>query len=120
MGLFSEYLPPCFYLDNYILGSPPSENCDYIAPYCFTMSRYTKDNVRRNVFIPEIRSYLVVQNYIKQQSIIKELIEFTESEKFSFSPIIASEDSIIVHEVSYAGEVTDSRVWSSINKWKYF
>lgn len=102
-GYFSEYLPPCFKLDPKVFLAVPPEKCDLIEPYCFTMSRYNGNDARRNIFIPEIGSYVVVQNYIKQEQITKELIEFSETEEVSFSPILAKDDSIMRHEQSYSG-----------------
>lgn len=64
-GLFSEYLPPCFKLDKIFFRRIPPQNCDLIPPICFTMSRYNANDARRNIFIPEIGSYLVMCNYIK-------------------------------------------------------
>lgn len=102
-GFFSEYLPPCFKLDSKVFMRVPSENCDLIEPYCFTMSRYNGNDARRNIFIPEIGAYVVVRNYIRQEHIVKELIEFTETEEASFSPILGRNDSIMRHEQSYNG-----------------
>ncbi len=102
-GFFSEYLPPCFKLDLKVFMRAPSENCDLIEPYCFTMSRYNGNDARRSIFIPEIGSYVVVRNYIRQEHIVKELIEFTETEESSFSPILGQNDSIMRHEQSYKG-----------------
>ena len=103
-GFFSEYLPPCFKLDKRVLLCPPSEECDLVAPICFTMSRFNKTNGRRNVFIPEIGSYLVSYNYIRENDIIKELIKFSEKSKVSFSPILGTDNSIVTHEQTYFGE----------------
>lgn len=100
-GFFSEYLPPCFKLDSYTLSVPPPHNCDLIEPYCFTMSRYNENDARRSIFIPEIGAYLVTRNYIKQEKILQELIEFSESVDMSFSPILNGDDEIVRHEQSY-------------------
>lgn len=100
-GLFSEYLPPCFKLDKRIFLHPPAEKCDLIAPVCFTMSRYNGNDARRNIFIPEIGSYVVTQQYVKREHIVQELIEFSESRDASFSPILGKDDSIVRHEQAY-------------------
>ena len=100
-GFLSEYLPPCFELNKKAFLKAPSENCDLIDPYCFTMSRYNGNDARRNIFIPEIGSYVVVRNYIRQEHIVKEIIEFTESDDASFSPILGKDDSVMRHEQSY-------------------
>ena len=102
-GFFSEYLPPCFKLDPKVFRTAPSESCDLIEPYYFTMSRYNGNDARRSIFIPEIGAYLVVRNYIRQEHIVEELIEFTETEEASFSPILGQNDSIMRHEQSYFG-----------------
>lgn len=102
-GFFSEYLPPCFKLDPKVFLRVPSESCDLIEPYCFTMSRYNNNDARRNIFIPEIGAYTVVRNYIRQEQIVKDLVEFTENNDASFSPILGKNDSIVRHEQSYGG-----------------
>ena len=100
-GLFSEYLPPCFKMDRSALCNGPSDPCDLIPPYSFTMSRFSSDGSRRSIYIPEVGAYVVTRNYIKQEQIIDELIRFTESSKNSFSPIIGAEDTIMMHEQVY-------------------
>lgn len=100
-GFFSEYLPNCFSLDKKILKIVPSETFDKVSPLTFTMSRYTKNQGRRTISIPEICSYLVVQNYIKEESIIKELVEFTQTSNCSFSPILSEGGDVVRHETIY-------------------
>jgi hypothetical protein len=65
------------------------------------MSRYNRNDARRNIYIPEIGSYIAVQQYMKQEGIIKEIIEFTEDSNNSFSPILGDNDNIMLHEQSY-------------------
>lgn len=103
---FSEYLPPCLKLDKKTFLRPPAEKCDLIAPVCFTMSRYNGNDARRNIFIPEIGSYVVTQQYIKREHIIQELIEFSETSDASFSPILGENDNIVRHEQVYGEPVT--------------
>lgn len=100
-GFFSEYLPPCFSLDEKVLRNPPPKDCDTIAPYCFSMSRFNGNDARRTIFIPEIGSYLAVYQYMCDNKIIQELIEFTEGQRHSFSPILGENDTIIRHEQVY-------------------
>lgn len=102
-GFFSEYLPPCLKLDPKVFMKAPSENCDLIEAYCFTMSRYNGNDARRSIFIPEIGAYIVVRNYIRQEHIVRDLVEFTERDEASFSPILSKDDSIMRHEQSYRG-----------------
>lgn len=110
-GLFSEYLPPCFKLDHRVFCWPPEESCDLIPPYCFTMSRFNGKQARRNIYIPEIGSYVVTHTFIKNSNILKELIEFTESNSQSFSPILGEDDTIMKHEQSY--DIVDIQVETS-------
>ena len=104
-GFFSEYLPPCFKLSEKVLQYIPKENCDVIAPCSFTMSWYNSRNARRTIFIPEIDSYLVAQNYMRENGIIQELIELSEQSHFSFSPILDENNEITSHEEHYMGHV---------------
>lgn len=105
-GFFSEYLPPCFKLDPKVFLRVPPEGCDLIEPYCFTMSRYNNKDARRNIFIPEIGAYAVLENYIREEQIVKDIVEFTENNDESFSPILGKNDSIMRHEQSYGGTTT--------------
>lgn len=102
-GLFSEYLPPCFHMNRTALCFAPSENCDLIAPVCFSMSRFADNGARRNIFIPEVGSYVVLQNYIRQENILQELIQFTEqhNDSVSYSPILDDQGAIVMHEQAY-------------------
>lgn len=100
-GFFSEYLPPCFKISKVFFTHIPREKCDLIKPLCFTMSRFNSNESRRNIFIPEFGSYLVLSNYIKKENIIQELIDFCESEHVSFSPILSNDDTIMQHEQAY-------------------
>lgn len=113
-GLFSEYLPPCFSLPQTALCNAPVENCDLIPPYCFTMSRFNGNDARRNIYIPEIGAYVVARNYIRDQKILKDLIEFTdEYGTSSFSPIVSVDDSIVRHEQAYDIEFDIDEIPSS-------
>ena len=100
-GFFSEYLPPCFYLNPSVLNHTPPQKCALIPPYSFSMSRFNGNEARRTIFIPEIGSYIVAYMYMKENDIIKELIEFSESQHYSFSPILGQDDSIVRHEEVY-------------------
>lgn len=105
-GFFSEYLPFCFSLPKKVLNYPPPQNCDLIAPYSFSMSRYNGNDARRTIFIPEIGSYIAAYSYMTNNDIFKELIEFTESNEHSYSPILWSDDSIVFHEQAYGNGVS--------------
>lgn len=112
-GFFSEYLPPCFSLSEKVLNYIPPKNCDLIAPYNFSMSRYNGNDARRTIFIPEIGSYIAAYSYMKDNSIFQELIEFTESSDHSFSPILWSDDSIVRHEQAYGNGISDKSTLTS-------
>lgn len=103
-GFFSEYLPSCFLLRKEVLNYPPSQKCDLIPPYSFSMSRFNGNDSRRTIFIPEIGAYIAAYEYMKNNHIIQELIEFSESSNNSFSPILGKEDTIVKHEQSYGKE----------------
>lgn len=105
-GFFSEYLPPCFSLSEKVLNYVPTKKCDLIAPYSFSMSRYNENDARRTIFIPEIGSYIAAYSYMNNNSIFQELIEFTESNNHSFSPILWSDDSIVRHEQAYGNDIS--------------
>lgn len=100
-GFFSEYLPPCFQVNIDVFKFPPPKTCDTIAPYTFTMSRFNGNDARRIISIPEIGSYVATHNYINEQNLIKDLIEFTERSNASFSPVLGQDNSIIRHEQAY-------------------
>ena len=100
-GFFSEYLPPCFSLNRKALNYTPTENCDLIPPYSFSMSRFNGNDARRTIFLPEIGSYVVAYRYMRDKRIIQELIEFTEKQHHSFSPILGENNSIVRHEQVY-------------------
>mgnify|MGYP007054926508 CR=1 FL=1 len=51
------------------------------------MSRFNQNDARRIISIPEIGAYAVVHAYMKEKHIVKDLIEFTENNPCSFSPI---------------------------------
>lgn len=117
-GFFSEYLPPCFKLDENMIKNIPKQNCDLIEPYKFTMSRMNKNNARRNIYIPEFGSYLVAQNFMNQNNIIKDLIELSDKSTVSYSKILNPDDDIIFHEESYdiSNEDVDRIVSEFTNK----
>jgi hypothetical protein len=102
-GLFSEYLPPCFKLDEKMFKKIPGMDCDVIEPYSFNMSRFNDNDSRRTIFIPEICSYLVLNNYIKENKILEELIDFIDKNSSSFSKIIGEDGDLIKYDEDYLG-----------------
>ena len=105
-GFFSEYLPPCFKLDEKVLNLTPCQKSDSIQPYSFTMSRFTENEARRTLSIPEIGAYLALNQYIKNNEIIEELLEFIENNPVSFSKVIMKDGSIVKHDQVYGGDET--------------
>lgn len=112
-GFFSEYLPCCFSVPNNINKFLPGDSCDIIEPYSFTMSRYNGNDSRRTIFIPEIGSFLTACEHMKRNLIYQELIEFSESSKHSFSPILKEDNSIVKHEQVYGDDILDTRSYSA-------
>lgn len=100
-GFYSEYLPPCFSLNEKVLLNPPVSDCDLIPPYSFTMSRFNGNDARRTLFIPEIGAYLAAQSYMDENDIIQELIEFSQYDEHSFSHILSGDETIVRHEQVY-------------------
>lgn len=105
-GFFSEYLPPCFKLDEKALDLTPSTRSDSIQPYSFTMSRFTENEARRTLSIPEIGAYLALNQYMENNEIIEELLEFIENNPVSFSKVIMNDGSIVKHDQVYGGDET--------------
>ena len=104
-GLFSEYLPPCFKLDERMFCNIPENNCDLIQPYSFTMSRFNTNDSRRTIFIPEIGAHAVLNHYIEENKILEEILNFIDDDEFSFSKIIMDDGSIRKHEQVYGIEI---------------
>ncbi len=108
-GFFSEYLPPCFSIDEKLLqiGAPASKG-DFINPYCYTMSRFDSVGGRRNIYVPEISSYLALYYFMRDNNVFDELIEFTKSHgSCSFSPILGKDDTVYKQEQAYAKNAND-------------
>lgn len=121
-GFFSEYLPECFKLNEKAFSKIPGKDCDLIKPICFTMSKFNLNDSRRNIYIPEIGSYAVVHEFVKNNDIIKELTEFIDKNSASFSPVVMEDGSIMRHDQSYdcgkvlRGEVSSSYIENITNK----
>lgn len=106
-GFFSEYLPPCFKLNELMFKKPPKSNCDLIQPYSFNMSRFNANDARRTIFIPEIGAYIVLNEYIKNNQILEEITEFIDNNQLSFSKIIMKDGSVRKHEQVYGVEIAE-------------
>ena len=116
-GFFSEYLPPCFKINKKFLQYAPKQNCDLIKPVSFTMSRFNINESRRIISIPEIGAYSVLYNYIKNNDILQEIVEFCDSVDRSFSRILGPDNTIMKHEQVYDEnfEVAESSSTNYIN-----
>ncbi|MBW8351814.1 RNA-directed DNA polymerase [Bacillus sp. IITD106] len=103
-GFFSEYLPKNFNLESDkidLFNLDFSEKSDFIEPLKFTMSRFTNDEQRRMIYLPELTNYLILLKYMAENNIISELINFSQENDNSFSKILHSNGSISKHEVNY-------------------
>ncbi|UUV18023.1 RNA-directed DNA polymerase [Fusobacteria bacterium ZRK30] len=110
-GFFSEYLPSNFNLSNSrinIFNIKPSNKTDYIDPYKYTMSRFSKEESRRRtIHLPELAPYVLVSNYICDEDILSELIDFTETYgDNSFSKLLYSDKTIYRHDKDYSNLIT--------------
>lgn len=113
-GFFSEYLPQCFSVKNNTFYNIPGENCDVIDPYSFNMSKFNGKGDRRKIYIPEIGSYAVLMDYIKNNKILDQLIKFNnDNASNSYSPIKSDEDKLLRHEETYNSENKEEAISSS-------
>ena len=90
-GFFSEYLPKNFNLESDkidLFNLDFSEKSDFIEPLKFTMSRFTNDEQRRMIYLPELTNYLILLKYMAENNIISELINFSQENDNSFSKIL--------------------------------
>lgn len=104
-GLFSEYLPKNFTLNNdniNIFDINICEKTDYIEPYKYTMSRFSENDKRRIISLPEITSYINVVNYMKEKNLFKDLIDFSLESNASFSKLIEKDGSLYKYEHWYS------------------
>lgn len=106
-GFFSEYLPPCFKLEESIFKHPPGFDCDLIQPYSFTMSRFNTNDSRRTIFIPEIGAYSVLNEFIKDNRIIEEITEMIDNNPITFSKVIMEDGTVRKHEQVYGQEIAE-------------
>lgn len=101
-GFFSEYLPKVFSIKDLMnFTCLPSNKDDFVEPYSFNMSRFSEDEKRRIIYIPELASYIKCMKYIKYNNIIAQLIEESSKDRNSFSPIISHNGRLTRHEVFY-------------------
>ena len=102
-GFFSEYLPPSFSVRQSFdpMSIDLKEKNDLVEPLHFNMSRFSEDGKRRTIYIPEFSSYLSTMKYIKDNNIIPDLVELSNS-THSFSPILQGDNSLTRHEKIYS------------------
>lgn len=77
------------------------------------MSRFDSNNSRRTIHIPEIGSYAVLNEFIKNEKILSELTDFIDSYSLSFSKIIMEDGSITKHDQVYNGTASSEEKNSS-------
>ncbi|WP_270641987.1 RNA-directed DNA polymerase, partial [Paraclostridium sordellii] len=114
-GLFSEYLPSKFNLlmDNFdIFQIPISTKNDFIEPYKYTMSRFSENDKRRIIYLPEISSYINSMKYIKENNFINEFIEISINSNKSFSKLLQDDGTLSTHDQIY-GDIDDHTTSSS-------
>ena len=116
-GFFSEYLPPCFNINASILNLFKYNKNDYdlIPPISFTMSKFTKSNARRTIYIPEICSYLNACIYARDNNIIEELVEFSDNDVHSFSKDLGDNDEIIRFDHIYT-DIKNKKYIENVSK----
>lgn len=112
-SLFSEYLPESFNFDKnktgniFLIKNP--KTFDQIHPHRFTMSNFTKIGKRRQIFIPEILSYIKVINHMINNNIFDEIVSISHNSKHSLSKNTfnsGGNDQLIKHDLNYG--VNDS------------
>jgi len=120
-SLFSEYLPSSFNIDKtsskdiYSVSTPKS--ADQLHPLIFTMSNFNKNGKRRQIFIPEIVSYLVLVNHIISTNILTEIIDVSKNSKHSLSKntnLSNGIDEFIKHDIDY-GVVSQNGTDQNLN-----
>lgn len=101
-GFFSEYLPTVFTLENGfdVFSIELSQKPDLVEPLSFNMSRFTEDGRRRIIFVPELASYIATVKYMKEQLIIKDIINIAK-DPHSFSPLLQKNGEMTRHERDY-------------------
>ena len=108
-GFFSEYLPNNFNLlsnEKDIFTLPISDKNDYIEPYSYSMSRFSENGKRRIICLPELTSYILTVNYMKNNNVIQDLISISQKTHRSFSPIIQPSGELTKHEQVYTLDIT--------------
>ncbi|MEA5142003.1 MAG: RNA-directed DNA polymerase [Oscillibacter sp.] len=105
-GFFSEYLPSAYTLKNGfdVFGVELSQKSDLVEPLSFNMSRFTEDGRRRTIFVPELASYIATVKYMKEQNILKDLINVAK-DPHSFSPLLQKNGDMTRHERDYYFDV---------------
>lgn len=124
-GYFSEYLPKEFTLrapfDIFRLYKKLER--DFAEPLTFNMSRYSKKQYRRTIYIPEITSYIIATNFMRDKNLFQDIFELCDLKNVhSFSPpITVSEDGIhlVTHEQSYEFSVAREQDDQVTNKSLY-
>lgn len=103
-GFFSEYLPPNFNLEGSDFNIFEVDICntnDYVEPYKYSMSRFSENDERRIISIPELTAYISVVKYMNSNNIFKELIDLSLEDEVSFSKIIQENGKLFRHENIY-------------------
>lgn len=113
-GLFSEYLPSKFNLSMNnvdIFQIPISTKKDFIEPYRYTMSRFSENDKRRIIYLPEASAYINSMKYIKENNFINEFIAISINSNKSFSKLLQDDGTLSTHDQIYGdidGHTTSS------------
>lgn len=111
-SLFSEYLPTSFAitpLNNFDIYSIETRDApDNVEPYYFSMSKFSTNDKRRLLYLPEVTTYIGLISFMIDNRIINELCEFSQQDTHSFSKITQVKNGVeyfIRHEGDYGGEL---------------
>lgn len=113
-GFFSEYLPPCFKLDDRMFEIRSYKKYDFIAPCRYTMSRHNAIGGRRNIDIPEIFSFVQVIRFMEEKKLLEELVGFTADNPVSFSPVLSKDNGFLSPDANYDEQFDEAEMPSSL------
>lgn len=112
-GYFSEYLPPSFSIRKNNCAKKLfdetwalTETLDFSEPISFSMSRFTSDDGRRIIQIPELTTYINAIRVMKKYNLIEDLINNLNSD-VSFSRLLQTTGELTRHEKDYTKTATD-------------
>lgn len=112
-GYFSEYLPPSFSISKNNCAKKLfdetwalADALDLSEPISFSMSRFTADDGRRIIQIPELTTYINAIRVMKKHNLIEDLIKNFNSD-VSFSRLLQATGELTRHEKDYTKTASD-------------